>query len=126
MPRTVPHRELRNDSGRILREAQTGETIAVTNRGEVVALLVPPPPILATRCVFGLPGRQAGSARCPARPAGCPAAKCSMSFARIDDRLPAYVGCSEVVGRGTRVVRPEPCFLTRDETCEVPHLEGPV
>lgn len=43
MPRTVPHRELRNDSGRILREVQNGETIAVTNRGVVVALLVPPP-----------------------------------------------------------------------------------
>ena len=43
MPRTVPHLELRNDSGRILRQVQTGETIAVTNRGEVVALLVPPP-----------------------------------------------------------------------------------
>lgn len=43
MPRTVPHREPRNDSGRILREVQTGATIAVTNRGEVIALLVPPP-----------------------------------------------------------------------------------
>lgn len=42
MTRTVPHRELRNDSGRILREVQTGKTIAVTNHGEVVALLVPP------------------------------------------------------------------------------------
>lgn len=42
MPRTIPHRELRNDSGRILREVQEGETIAVTNRGVVVALLVPP------------------------------------------------------------------------------------
>lgn len=42
MTRTVPHRELRNDSGRILREVRSGETIAVTNHGEVVALLVPP------------------------------------------------------------------------------------
>lgn len=42
MARTVPHRELRNESGRILREVRAGETIAVTNRGEVVALLVPP------------------------------------------------------------------------------------
>ena len=41
MVRTVPHRELRNDSGRILREVQSGETVAVTTRGEVVALLIP-------------------------------------------------------------------------------------
>lgn len=43
MPRTVPHGELRNDIGRILREVQRGESIAITNRGEVVAILVPPP-----------------------------------------------------------------------------------
>ena len=43
MGRSVSERELRNDTGRILREAQSGETIAVTSRGVVVALLVPPP-----------------------------------------------------------------------------------
>lgn len=42
MSRTIPHRELRNSSSEVLRQVQAGETIAVTNHGEVVALLVPP------------------------------------------------------------------------------------
>lgn len=42
MTRTIPHRELRNSSGEVLRQVQAGETIAVTNHGEVVAVLVPP------------------------------------------------------------------------------------
>lgn len=41
--KTISHRELRNDSARILREVQSGETMEITNRGEVVALLVPAP-----------------------------------------------------------------------------------
>lgn len=43
MARTIPHRELRNNSSAILREVQGGETINITNHGEVVAVLVPPP-----------------------------------------------------------------------------------
>lgn len=43
MPRTIPHRELRNNSSTVLREVQAGETVYVTNNGEVVAMLVPPP-----------------------------------------------------------------------------------
>ena len=43
MPRTIPHRELRNNSGAVLREVQAGETVCVTNNGEVVAMLMPPP-----------------------------------------------------------------------------------
>jgi prevent-host-death family protein len=43
MARTIPHRELRNNSGAVLREVQAGETIAVTNNGKVVAVLIPPP-----------------------------------------------------------------------------------
>ncbi|MHA6628368.1 type II toxin-antitoxin system Phd/YefM family antitoxin [Pseudonocardia sichuanensis] len=43
MARTIPHRELRNNSSAVLREVRAGETIEVTNNGEVVALLVPPP-----------------------------------------------------------------------------------
>ncbi len=43
MPRTIPHRELRNNSSAVLREVQAGETVYVTNHGEVVAVLVPPP-----------------------------------------------------------------------------------
>jgi prevent-host-death family protein len=41
--RTIPHRELRNDSSAVLRAVRDGETIEVTNNGEVVAILVPPP-----------------------------------------------------------------------------------
>lgn len=43
MARTIPHRELRNNSSAVLRQVQNGETIEVTNNGEVVAVLVPPP-----------------------------------------------------------------------------------
>lgn len=40
--RTVTHREMRNQSGEILREVAGGETIQVTNNGQVAALIVPP------------------------------------------------------------------------------------
>lgn len=40
--RTIPPRELRNNSSAVLRDVQAGETIEVTNHGTVVALLVPP------------------------------------------------------------------------------------
>lgn len=43
MPRTIPHRELRNNSSAVLRDVQAGETVHITNHGEVVAVLVPPP-----------------------------------------------------------------------------------
>lgn len=43
MGRTIPHRELRNNSSAVLRAVAAGETIEVTNNGEVVAVLVPPP-----------------------------------------------------------------------------------
>ena len=39
---TISHRDLRNNSGRILERVRNGETLAVTNHGEVTALLVPP------------------------------------------------------------------------------------
>lgn len=42
MTRTIPHRELRNNSSAVLRDVQAGESIQVTNHGEVVAILVPP------------------------------------------------------------------------------------
>lgn len=42
MPRTIPHRELRNNSAAILREVRDGETIDISNHGEIVAVLVPP------------------------------------------------------------------------------------
>lgn len=40
--RTVTHREMRNQSGEILRRVAGGETISVTNHGRIAALIVPP------------------------------------------------------------------------------------
>lgn len=40
--RTISHRELRNDSAEVLRAVAAGETIEVTNHGEVAAVLMPP------------------------------------------------------------------------------------
>jgi len=42
MVRTIPHRELRNNSSAVLRDVAQGETIQITNHGKVVAILVPP------------------------------------------------------------------------------------
>ena len=42
MARTIPHRELRNNSSAILDRVRNGETFEVTNRGEPVAILSPP------------------------------------------------------------------------------------
>jgi prevent-host-death family protein len=42
MSRTIAHRELRNNSSAVLRDVAAGETIRITNHGEVVAILVPP------------------------------------------------------------------------------------
>lgn len=39
---TVSHREMRNNSGEILRRVEAGETIRVTNNGHVAAVLSPP------------------------------------------------------------------------------------
>jgi len=47
--KTIPHRELRNHSSEVLRRVQAGETIQVTNHGEVVAVLSPPGHGLAPR-----------------------------------------------------------------------------
>jgi antitoxin (DNA-binding transcriptional repressor) of toxin-antitoxin stability system len=40
--RSVTHRELRNESGAILRAVAAGETIQVTNGGQVAAVIAPP------------------------------------------------------------------------------------
>jgi prevent-host-death family protein len=40
--RIVTHREMRNQSGEILRRVADGETIQVTNNGRPAALIVPP------------------------------------------------------------------------------------
>lgn len=39
---TIPHRELRNQSSKILERVKNGEVIDVTNNGEVAATLIPP------------------------------------------------------------------------------------
>ncbi|GAA1347758.1 type II toxin-antitoxin system Phd/YefM family antitoxin [Arthrobacter roseus] len=39
---TIPHRELRNNSSSILDRVKNGETISVTNNGDVAATLIPP------------------------------------------------------------------------------------
>ena len=40
----ITHRELRNQSGEILRRVEAGESFEVTNNGQLVAMLVPPRP----------------------------------------------------------------------------------
>jgi prevent-host-death family protein len=44
MEKTITQRELRNDSGRVLREVQAGMTMIVTRNGTAVAELRPVPP----------------------------------------------------------------------------------
>ncbi len=44
MARTITQRQLRNDSARVLREVQAGETLIVTRNGVPVAELRPVPP----------------------------------------------------------------------------------
>ncbi|MBB6404188.1 type II toxin-antitoxin system Phd/YefM family antitoxin [Arthrobacter sp. AZCC_0090] len=39
---TIPHRELRNNSSKILERVKNGEVIDVTNNGEIAATLIPP------------------------------------------------------------------------------------
>lgn len=41
MARSIPHRELRNNSSEILRAVEAGESFTVTNHGRPVAKLVP-------------------------------------------------------------------------------------
>ncbi len=40
--RTVTHREMRNNSGDILRAVAAGETVRVTNHGRLAAVISPP------------------------------------------------------------------------------------
>jgi prevent-host-death family protein len=40
--RTVTHREMRNSSGEILRAVAAGESIQVSNNGQVAAVISPP------------------------------------------------------------------------------------
>ncbi|GAA1952917.1 hypothetical protein GCM10009798_10150 [Nocardioides panacihumi] len=38
---SISHRELRNESGRILKAVAAGESFTITNNGEPVAMIVP-------------------------------------------------------------------------------------
>lgn len=60
--RTITHREMRNDSGKILRAVAAGETLQVTNLGQVAAVISPPgeDPLVALETV--------GQLRPPRRP----------------------------------------------------------
>lgn len=49
MAKTIPHRELRNRRGDVLRRVQAGETFQVTNYGEIVAVLSTPGTGMAPR-----------------------------------------------------------------------------
>lgn len=40
-PKVIPHRELRNHSGEILRQAETGQQFTITVEGRPVAVLSP-------------------------------------------------------------------------------------
>lgn len=39
--RSIPHRELRNNSSEVLRQVEAGESLTITNHGKPVARLVP-------------------------------------------------------------------------------------
>ena len=41
--RTVTHREMRNSSGEILRAVAAGESVQVSNNGQIAAVISPPP-----------------------------------------------------------------------------------
>ncbi|WP_091930628.1 type II toxin-antitoxin system prevent-host-death family antitoxin [Blastococcus sp. DSM 46786] len=40
--KSVTHREMRNNSGEILRAVAAGESVQVTNNGQLAAVIVPP------------------------------------------------------------------------------------
>jgi prevent-host-death family protein len=60
--KSVTHREMRNNSGEILRAVAAGESVQVTNNGQLAAVIVPP----AGATVEDLAAR--GQARRPRRP----------------------------------------------------------
>jgi prevent-host-death family protein len=41
MPETIPQRQLRNDSGEIMRRVEAGESFVITRNGKPIADLVP-------------------------------------------------------------------------------------
>jgi prevent-host-death family protein len=70
-------RELRQHASRYLQRVKAGETVEVTERGELVALLVPPSPAISSRERLIADGRLVPAShplRLPARVAAAPGA----------------------------------------------------
>lgn len=84
----VTHREMRNNSGEILRAVAAGESIRVTNKGQVAAIIIPP----AADPLADL------TARGQLRPARRPLADLSALVRRKPDR-PSSELLSDVRGR---------------------------
>ncbi|NMR28650.1 type II toxin-antitoxin system Phd/YefM family antitoxin [Crystallibacter degradans] len=59
---TIPHRQLRNESRKILKRVRSGEIIGVTIKGEVAATLIPPSSSPFERLLLGGAVRPAASA----------------------------------------------------------------
>lgn len=85
----IPHRELRNQSSKILERVKNGEVIDVTNNGEVAATLIPPSSSPFERLL------QAGSVR--------PAVDSPVDF-RLIPRVKIELGTAEILAdlRGDR------------------------
>jgi prevent-host-death family protein len=105
---TIPHRELRNQSSKILERVKNGETIDVTNNGEVAATLIPPAASPFERLLLSASVRKPQQPRwisgsCPALsltqapPRFCP------TCAATVDHLHRHVLGSQVGGGGTRI-----------------------
>ncbi|WP_284974246.1 type II toxin-antitoxin system prevent-host-death family antitoxin [Arthrobacter sp. efr-133-TYG-104] len=86
---TIPHRELRNQSSKILERVKNGEVIDVTNNGEVAATLIPPSASPFERLL------QAGSVR--------PASEAPVDFA-ILPRIKSEMSTADILAdlRGDR------------------------
>ncbi|MHA7289145.1 type II toxin-antitoxin system Phd/YefM family antitoxin [Arthrobacter sp. MDT3-24] len=86
---TIPHRELRNQSSKILERVKNGETIDVTNNGEIAATLIPPSASPFERLLL------AGQVR--------PAASGPVDFQTLP-RVPSEAGTAEILAdlRGDR------------------------
>jgi prevent-host-death family protein len=95
--KTVTHREMRNQSGDILRRVADGETIQVTNNGQVAALIVPPgtDPLadLVSRGQVRVARNPPSSLRSIARRKGT--VDSQTIVATGDDQLSGYLGCDE-------------------------------
>jgi prevent-host-death family protein len=86
---TIPHRELRNQSSKILERVKNGETIDVTNNGEIAATLIPPAASPFERLL------KSGGVR--------EAAQCPVDF-RLLQRVTSDAGTAEMIAdlRGNR------------------------